>query len=156
MTNNEETPAATGVSGERQPNKVRVTTPYLTKYERARILGTRALQIRWVTASLCSPLCFLSWVLSTVWTLLFLCHWTVKQTLFKLQSRNYLNVKFHSLSAVTFQTEASRTGAYLNSLLINCRVTVLMLVLSICLLNIWCDSYWNSFFVMRSRRAYRS
>ncbi|KAI0296222.1 RNA polymerase Rpb6 [Russula brevipes] len=35
----------TGLSGERQPNKVRVTTPYLTKYERARILGTRALQI---------------------------------------------------------------------------------------------------------------
>lgn len=33
------------VNGERQPNKVRVTTPYLTKYERARILGTRALQI---------------------------------------------------------------------------------------------------------------
>lgn len=24
----------------------RITTPYLTKYERARILGTRALQIR--------------------------------------------------------------------------------------------------------------
>ena len=37
-----------GLSGERQPNKVRVTTPYLTKYERARILGTRALQIRCV------------------------------------------------------------------------------------------------------------
>ncbi|KAI0077445.1 RNA polymerase Rpb6 [Panus rudis PR-1116 ss-1] len=34
-----------GLSGERQPNKVRVTTPYLTKYERARVLGTRALQI---------------------------------------------------------------------------------------------------------------
>ncbi|KAF7303261.1 DNA-directed RNA polymerases I, II, and III subunit RPABC2 [Mycena kentingensis (nom. inval.)] len=34
-----------GLAGERQPNKVRVTTPYLTKYERARILGTRALQI---------------------------------------------------------------------------------------------------------------
>ncbi|KAF4623712.1 hypothetical protein D9613_002196 [Agrocybe pediades] len=34
-----------GITGERQPNKVRVTTPYLTKYERARILGTRALQI---------------------------------------------------------------------------------------------------------------
>lgn len=34
-----------GISGERQPNAVRVTTPYLTKYERARILGTRALQI---------------------------------------------------------------------------------------------------------------
>ena len=36
----------TGMQGERQPNKVRVTTPYLTKYERARVLGTRALQIR--------------------------------------------------------------------------------------------------------------
>ena len=35
-------------SAERQANKVRVTTPYLTKYERARILGTRALQIRCV------------------------------------------------------------------------------------------------------------
>lgn len=40
-------PAGT-VQGEKQPNKVRVTTPYLTKYERARVLGTRALQIRWV------------------------------------------------------------------------------------------------------------
>ncbi|KAG8991299.1 DNA-directed RNA polymerases I II and III subunit RPABC2 [Tulasnella sp. 427] len=28
-----------------KPNAVRVTTPYMTKYERARILGTRALQI---------------------------------------------------------------------------------------------------------------
>ncbi|KAA1468028.1 RNA polymerase Rpb6 [Dentipellis sp. KUC8613] len=37
--------AAAGLTGERQPNKVRITTPYLTKYERARILGTRALQI---------------------------------------------------------------------------------------------------------------
>lgn len=35
-----------GMQGERQPNKVRMTTPYLTKYERARVLGTRALQIR--------------------------------------------------------------------------------------------------------------
>ncbi|KAI8889608.1 RNA polymerase Rpb6 [Backusella circina FSU 941] len=26
-------------------SKVRITTPYMTKYERARILGTRALQI---------------------------------------------------------------------------------------------------------------
>jgi DNA-directed RNA polymerases I, II, and III subunit RPABC2 len=39
-----------GLQGERQPNKVRITTPYLTKYERARILGTRALQIRYVVA----------------------------------------------------------------------------------------------------------
>jgi DNA-directed RNA polymerases I, II, and III subunit RPABC2 len=38
--------SSSGIQGERQPNKVRVTTPYLTKYERARILGTRALQIR--------------------------------------------------------------------------------------------------------------
>lgn len=30
------------------PNDKRTTTPYLTKYERARVLGTRALQIRWV------------------------------------------------------------------------------------------------------------
>ncbi|TCD68102.1 DNA-directed RNA polymerases I II and III subunit RPABC2 [Steccherinum ochraceum] len=37
--------AASGIRGERQPNKVRMTTPYLTKYERARVLGTRALQI---------------------------------------------------------------------------------------------------------------
>lgn len=37
--------ARPGLTGERQPNKVRVTTPYLTKYERARVLGTRALQI---------------------------------------------------------------------------------------------------------------
>lgn len=28
------------------PNKEKITTPYMTKYERARILGTRALQIR--------------------------------------------------------------------------------------------------------------
>lgn len=31
-------------------NKTRITTRFLTKYERARILGTRALQIRWVRA----------------------------------------------------------------------------------------------------------
>jgi len=45
MANGEEAATSTAVTGERQPNKVRVTTPYLTKYERARILGTRALQI---------------------------------------------------------------------------------------------------------------
>lgn len=55
MVNAEDNNAATGITGERQPNKVRVTTPYLTKYERARILGTRALQIRFVS-TLCSPL----------------------------------------------------------------------------------------------------
>jgi DNA-directed RNA polymerase I, II, and III subunit RPABC2 len=30
------------------PNEKRTTTPYMTKYERARVLGTRALQIRCV------------------------------------------------------------------------------------------------------------
>lgn len=44
-------PAAAAPRDERQPNKVRVTTPYLTKYERARVLGTRALQIRCVYAT---------------------------------------------------------------------------------------------------------
>jgi DNA-directed RNA polymerase I, II, and III subunit RPABC2 len=34
----------------RVENKDRTTTPYMTKYEKARVLGTRALQIRWVTA----------------------------------------------------------------------------------------------------------
>lgn len=29
-------------------NELRTTTPYMTKYERARVLGTRALQIRFV------------------------------------------------------------------------------------------------------------
>lgn len=50
--------AASGIRGERQPNKVRVTTPYLTKYERARVLGTRALQIRCVPLA-CS--CIVRW-----------------------------------------------------------------------------------------------
>ena len=34
-----------------EPTK-RITTPYMTKYERARVLGTRALQIRYLTLSL--------------------------------------------------------------------------------------------------------
>jgi len=36
---------APGTGADRQPNRERITTPYLTKYERARVLGTRALQI---------------------------------------------------------------------------------------------------------------
>jgi DNA-directed RNA polymerases I, II, and III subunit RPABC2 len=31
------------------PDEKRTTTPYMTKYERARVLGTRALQIRLVS-----------------------------------------------------------------------------------------------------------
>ena len=47
MADGQPTPAP-AQQGERQPNKVRITTRYLTKYERARVLGTRALQIRQV------------------------------------------------------------------------------------------------------------
>lgn len=36
-----------GVRERRIPNEKRTTTPYMTKYERARVLGTRALQIRY-------------------------------------------------------------------------------------------------------------
>ena len=36
---------ATEKKGEKIPDALRTTTRYLTKYERARILGTRALQI---------------------------------------------------------------------------------------------------------------
>ena len=39
------------------PDEKRNTTPYMTKYERARVLGTRALQIR--SGSLFFPLPFL-------------------------------------------------------------------------------------------------
>ena len=37
-----------GVKEKRIDNDKRTTTPYMTKYERARVLGTRALQIRYV------------------------------------------------------------------------------------------------------------
>lgn len=38
-------------------NTERITTPYMTKYERARILGTRALQIRYVLATASALVC---------------------------------------------------------------------------------------------------
>ncbi|CAO1620479.1 unnamed protein product [Sympodiomycopsis kandeliae] len=38
-------PTAYGGDGNGVANEERITTPYMTKYERARILGTRALQI---------------------------------------------------------------------------------------------------------------
>ena len=37
---------SSGEEGRAIPAEERTTTPYMTKYERARILGTRALQIR--------------------------------------------------------------------------------------------------------------
>lgn len=38
--------SAQALKDKRIPDDQRTTTPYMTKYERARILGTRALQIR--------------------------------------------------------------------------------------------------------------
>merc|ERR1711915_122152 len=42
-------PAGEG-GGDPRQNQNRITTPYMTKYERARVLGTRALQI-----AMCAP-----------------------------------------------------------------------------------------------------
>lgn len=47
---NEDDLAATQAALRTDPSK-RITTPYMTKYERARVLGTRALQI-----AMCAPL----------------------------------------------------------------------------------------------------
>merc|ERR1712227_862414 len=41
---------ADGSSADARQNLKRITTPYMTKYERARVLGTRALQI-----AMCAP-----------------------------------------------------------------------------------------------------
>ena len=43
--------AVVGLREKKIPNDKRSTTPYMTKYERARVLGTRALQIRYVNVS---------------------------------------------------------------------------------------------------------
>ena len=40
--------AVLGLKAQKIPEHERSTTPYMTKYERARVLGTRALQIRFV------------------------------------------------------------------------------------------------------------
>ena len=40
--------AVVGMKEKKIPNEERSTTTYMTKYERARVLGTRALQIRYV------------------------------------------------------------------------------------------------------------
>lgn len=40
-----------GTRDKKIPDDQRSTTPYMTKYERARVLGTRALQIRYVMTS---------------------------------------------------------------------------------------------------------
>ena len=40
--------AVVGLREKKIPEEKRSTTPYMTKYERARVLGTRALQIRYV------------------------------------------------------------------------------------------------------------
>ncbi len=45
------------LQGDAEPvtDKPRKTTKYMTKYERARVLGTRALQIRFHSTLLCMP-----------------------------------------------------------------------------------------------------
>ena len=43
--------AVAGLKDKKVPTEKRSTTPYMTKYERARVLGTRALQIRYVCLS---------------------------------------------------------------------------------------------------------
>ena len=40
-----------GIKNKKIPNDKRSSTPYMTKYERARVLGTRALQIRYDRSS---------------------------------------------------------------------------------------------------------
>jgi DNA-directed RNA polymerase I, II, and III subunit RPABC2 len=42
--------SVTALKSKKVANDQRSTTPYMTKYEKARILGTRALQIRYVGA----------------------------------------------------------------------------------------------------------
>lgn len=51
------------VKDKKIPDDQRTTTPYMTKYERARILGTRALQIRLVLKDWeCSTEGYANWV----------------------------------------------------------------------------------------------
>ncbi|KAF2659226.1 hypothetical protein K491DRAFT_689352 [Lophiostoma macrostomum CBS 122681] len=45
---NEEKNTVKSLKEKKVPNDKRTTTPYMTKYEKARVLGTRALQIRYV------------------------------------------------------------------------------------------------------------
>ena len=47
--------AVLGLKAKKIPEHERSTTPYMTKYERARVLGTRALQIRFVFFHLRDP-----------------------------------------------------------------------------------------------------
>ena len=44
-----------GLREKRIPDEKRSTTPYLTKYERARVLGVRSLQIRYLPILLYPP-----------------------------------------------------------------------------------------------------
>lgn len=57
--------ATAGLREKRVPDDKRMTTPYLTKYERARVLGVRSLQIRCVCV-------FVFFVFSFFWVGLFL------------------------------------------------------------------------------------
>ena len=52
--------AVLGLKAKKIPDNERSTTPYMTKYERARVLGTRALQIRFMMLPLSEFEAFLS------------------------------------------------------------------------------------------------
>jgi len=70
------------------PPGERKTTPYMTKYERARILGTRALQIRW-GFSLLADSNFANSSTLLVWMRQCLLTWRERRILFRLRSRSW-------------------------------------------------------------------
>jgi hypothetical protein len=104
----------------RKPNKVRITTPYLTKYERARVLGTRALQIRWASFTLFarqqrhSIATFPISSHSTAWTLPFWCLQRARVILCKLQSKSWLSAKFLWLFEDIYQMVVLKIGVFLS------------------------------------------
>lgn len=55
-----------GIRDRRIANDKRTTTPYMTKYERARVLGTRALQIRYVPGNAGGSILRSEWLKSTI------------------------------------------------------------------------------------------
>ena len=72
------------------PDEKRTTTPYMTKYERARVLGTRALQIRSGTSYLFTSQYLMSppVVMRLLWLIL-----KERQILYRLLSRNSIKRK---------------------------------------------------------------
>lgn len=76
-------------------DRPRTTTRYMTKYERARILGTRALQIR------CSPLACSSALWLSVWQLFpFL---SVQKVAYEMKGGRQVSNVLHAVQAATTQ-----------------------------------------------------